>query len=864
MSILNKFTIQNLKLNKKRTIVTIIGIMLSTALICAVAGMVTSTQKTLINVMIAHQGNYHVEFQDVPKDELKYIEQNANIKSYFLTKSLGYASLEGSKNEWKPYLHVMEFDKNALQNSALTLVEGRMPENSNEIVISQHIIDNARVNYKVGDTLTLDIGERLLSNGITISENKPYEPDEQENSSSDTISLSLPDESIVNTASKTYTIVGIIERPSYLLEDFSAPGYTVISYMENTDNIVNANISVLYNNAKENVENTKQIVETVKNDTGLTISTNTNVELLRYEGAVSDATLKILYGIAAVVIIIIVVSSVFVIRNSFSISISEKTKQYGMLSSVGATKKQIRKTVLLEGFYIGLIAIPLGIICGIIAIVVLLWLVNILLGDMLNGIEFVYSVPIMPILISVLVSSVTIFLSCIIPAIKATRISAIEAIRGNEDIKIKAKKMRTPKIIQKLFGIGGVIASKNLKRSKKKYRTTVISLVVSISIFISLSSFLQYGKKMTEMYYTDLSYNISVSNGTEELYKEIAKMDNINMYSYSYQTSAEIDIYKYGTEYGKKQCETYYDSMKDEYPDLDEKTYINTAGIIMFNNEYFKEFVKELGLNENDYKNIVILEDDELVYHKDDTKTMEKYYTIKSGDTIETKIDGKDRNITITKVSDKKPMGFENSYASGGWIFASEDFIEDKTDIYVSSLCIDTSKSTEVENKLIDLKEENEQYSSISITNLDLYAEQMQRMILLVSIFLYGFITVITLIGVTNIFNTITTNMILRSKEFANLKSIGMTSKEFNKMIRLESILYGLKSLIIGIPIGIIGSYFIYKSFANGIDFGYLLPWESIIISAVFVFVIVGITMKYSLNKINKQNIIETIRQDNI
>ena len=155
-------------------------------------------------------------------------------------------------------------------------------------------------------------------------------------------------------------------------------------------------------------------------------------------------------------------------------------------------------------------------------------------------------------------------------------------------------------------------------------------------------------------------------------------------------------------------------------------------------------------------------------------------------------------------------------------------------------------------------------YYGLTVFNYETYMKQEQRMLLVVKIFLYGFITVITLIGVTNIFNTITTNMILRSKEFAMLKSVGMSSKEFNKMIRLESIMYGTKSLLIGIPLGILGSYGMYKAFAQGIDLGYTLPLPAIIISIVFVFIIVGITMKYSLNKINKQNIIETIRKDNI
>ena len=124
-----------------------------------------------------------------------------------------------------------------------------------------------------------------------------------------------------------------------------------------------------------------------------------------------------------------------------------------------------------------------------------------------------------------------------------------------------------------------------------------------------------------------------------------------------------------------------------------------------------------------------------------------------------------------------------------------------------------------------------------------------------------------SLIGVTNIFNTITTNMNLRSKEFAMLKSIGMTKKEFDRMINLESMFYGFKSLIIGITLGLGISYWIYKV-VIGADvtsgFGFLFPTKPIIISIVFIVIIVGIIMRYSLNKINKQNIIETIRNENI
>ena len=856
MDILKKFTKKNLKLNKKRTIVTIIGIMLSTALICAVAGMVSSTQKTLANAMRADHGNYHMRFENVPTEELKFIEENVNVESYFLTKNVGYAKLEGSINPGKPYLFLMEFDRNALQNSSFKIVEGRLPENENEVVISQHIIDNGGVELKVGDTLSLDVGtRRLVDDGSVLSQSNPYlgeEESQEENLQ----------EEITDTEHKTYTIVGIIERPSYELEDYQAPGYTIITYSDNINNTDVANISVLFNNVGDYEETTEQIVNTVKEDTGVDISTVANVNVIRFDGGLSENTMNVLYGIAGVIIVIIVVSSVFVIRNSFAISVAEKTKQYGMLASVGATKKQIRKTVLLEGTYIGAIAIPLGILCGIIAIVVLLWIVNYLIGDMMDGVVFIYNVPLLPILLSIVISAITIYLSCIIPAIRASKISPIEAIRGNEDIKIKAKKIKTSKLTKKIFGIGGVIASKNLKRNKKKYRTTVISLVVSIAIFISLSSFLDYGKRAVGLYYTDIKYNVDVYNGDIELYNEIAQLNNIDDYSYSFTTSAIIDIEKYGSEYGKKISEinrAYYEEAERE------TEYQDTIAVIMFSNDYFKKFIKELGLNENDYKNIAILEDDEFEYNEDGTSVLRNYYNIKEGETITINLNGEERQVTIAKRSDQRPMGFEGSYATDGWIFVSEDFMEDKDNEIISTgMYINSSDASQLERDINNIIADNDSYKNVHITNLAEFADQERRILLLVSIFLYGFITVITLIGVTNIFNTITTNMILRSKEFANLKSIGMTTKEFNKMIRLESLLYGLKSLLIGIPIGLLGSFCIYQAFKNSVDFGYMIPWVSILISIIFVFIIVGATMKYSLSKINKQNIIETIRQDNI
>lgn len=855
MNILKKLTLKSLKLNKKRTIVTIIGIMLSTALICAVAGMITSVQKTLINYAKSHSGNYHVCFKNIPNDELKYIKENKNVQDYFLSKNVGYGKLEKVENEYKPYIFVMEYDKKGLEQGGVTLLEGRMPENSNEIVIPEHLIKSGRINYTIGEKITLNLGKRQTKDGLELTQEDALLTDESEETESSSTSKSETEdfEEIVDTKEHTYTIVGIIERSNYKgIEGFSAPGYTAISYMDNENDINTANISVLYSNLKDFQKKTEDIKSVIEKNIGSSVTVSYNSSLIDYEGGVSDTTMASLYSVGAVVIVIIILSSVFVIRNSFSISVSEKTKQYGMLSSIGATKKQIKKSVLYEGFYIGIIGIPLGILCGMLAVVILLQVVNVLLGDSLNE-KCVFSIPILAIIASIVISAITIYLSCILPARRASKISPIEAIRGNDDIKIKAKKVKTSKITKKLFGIGGAIASKNLKRNKKKYRTTVISLVVSISIFISLSSFLDYGGKIVNVYYKDLGYDISVYDGTVENYNEIIKLDNVEEYSYSYMTEGSVDINKYGSEFEKRIA-------KDS-----EET--NSITIVLINNDYFKKFIEHLGIQSTNYKDIAILEDD--AYEYIDEKTVfENYYSLKSGDSIDiTLTNGEKRTVKINKKTDERPMGYKNVYSNGGYLFVSEDFIQDKSDeksFHMGSLVIKSQNPDELENEINNLKKTNNLYSKLYINNISKYVEENKKIILLISIFLYGFIAVITLIGVTNIFNTITTNMILRSKEFANLKSVGMTTKEFNRMIRLESILYGLKSLLIGIPLGLIGSYCIYNGIAKGLDFGYILPLKSIIIAIIFVFIIVGLTMKYSLNKINKQNIIETIREDNI
>ena len=858
MNVLNKLTLKSLQMNKKRTIVTIIGIILATSLITAVATMVVSFRATMIEYEKEDAGNYHYMFEDVVYDDLKYFKNNSNIEDIYLTEDIGYTYLEGNNNEYKPYLHLLAFNEEALINSSVKLLEGRMPQNENEIVVSEHIKDIAQVEYNVGDTLILDVSKRVdLSGEYELKQNNAYVEDE---------------EKLEKLYTKEYKVVGIIERPNYDIENPASPGYTVITYLNENNITKNLNVYVLLNeyglkNQEEFISQItgidKNILIKIKNDeqldekeleeyNNIKYSYSKNEGLLRYENfEVSDSTMSSILSLAVVVIVIIIVTSIFCIRNSFAISITEKMRQYGMLASVGTTPKQIKKNVLYEAMILALIAIPIGILCGLFADFVLLKVVSTLLADALNNLNFVFSVSWLSLVFVVLLTLITIYLSAISSARRAAKVSPIEAIRGNNDIKINPKKIKSSKIVEKLFGIGGKIADKNLKRNKKKYRTTVISIVVSVSIFIAMSSFINYAMEASSVYYKNTSYNLYVRDGSKDSYEKIGKFSGIDEYSIVRMSNFYVD---------SNTLKVNEDSrIDDEYSSL-------PITIVALGDEEYRRYVNELGLNYNEAKDKAILIDDYTQYVVDEENNgkyiMKRIYTYEKGDTILGSFDDegvKDTYLEIAAVATTRPMGLEDVNNSYGTLVISDDFYDSNIkDTFAEELYIKCDNSNKIEGQIM------QEYEDLIVYNLDEQMQQEQSVYLVIQIFLYGFITVISLIGITNIFNTITTNMNLRSREFAMLKSIGMTDKEFNKMIRLESILYGLKSLFIGIPIGIILSYLVYKSISGGIEMEFTLPINSIIISIIVVMLLIILIMRYSLSKINKQNIIETIRKDNI
>ena len=875
MKLLNKLTLKNLRLNKVRTAVTIIGIMLSAALITVVSGMALSGRQTMIDAQKTWSGDYDVSLDIIDTAKIDEIRQNRNVENAYYKERLGFSKATVADNAEYGYA-VTAISENAFDGCfKLKLEKGSFPTNSNEAVVTGAFKNTDGKDVKVGDKITLELGVLKGTDGKVLGE-------------SELLDLSpkrFKESKITDKKQKTYTITGIIENPNtrelnpsscfeiYTVSDEESPveairtkhmnklyiAYTPQSegnYLQNTADILGFKADDMSNVISDEISPEDQQTSGING-----YSFNTTLLAMKGYGG-SDGTNVMIFSLAVIIIIIVMLASVFVIRNSFAISITEKTSMYGMLASVGATKRQIRRNVLFEGFILGLIGIPLGILLGLGVNAILIAILNSVLGDMLSGATFVFVTPTIPIICAIVLSAVTIFLSSFFIALRASRIPPLVAIRGNKDIKVKNNKpYRTSKLTKKLFGVGGEIASKSLKRSRKKYRTTVISIVVSVAMFIAVSAFMDYGMTFTEHYYGNADYSYMVTGIDANQAETIEKMPEIENYltvglQYGY-VSADVPVNECGENF-------LYDNA--------DGTKSFGAEFLEFEHDTFVQICKELKLDYSKVKGGV------LVYSQVTPDNSESGNSSKPmklfGKTAPTKfivygnelIAGK---LKVSSVFDEIPKSADSVIGEGtilgqGLIIGEQGVISPQLGehkCYIT-LYANTSNHTSLTNRIESMEGVDD---SIYIYDYEETVRQFNAVMLIVGIFVYGFIGVISLIGLTNIFNTISTNMQLRSKEFASLKSIGMTKKEFNRMIRLESLMYGIKSLIIGIPLGVLGVFAIFSSFSIGsVPMSFVFPWKAILISIAAVFIVVWLIMKYSISKVNKQNIIETIRNDNI
>ena len=850
MSILNRLTIKNLRLNKKRTIVTIIGIILSTALMVGIGLLFSSFQDLMIRDTIGYSGKYEAKYNDVDLIKLNDIK-NKNF-TYFYEKPIGFSKIESS-NEYKPYMYITSVNKEYFNE--LKLVDGSFPKNENEIVISNHVITNGELNYKVGDIVTFTYGSRNIDGDITLANSELVDG-----------------EFLTNEGTHTYKIVGIVDRSNF--ESYSASGYTAFTLDVNSDK-GNANLYVMFNKNKKIIKQSEELAKELNYDGDI----NYNSTLLALYGeSTYGNVMSSMGGMMIIMLSLVSIGCIIVIYNSFAISVMERKKEFGLLSSIGATKRQLSHTVFFEAVVVGVIGIILGIIGAYIGIGCVILIINNLISDMLEYKLHLVTNPLF-IVIPVIFMIVVIGVSAFIPSRRASKVSPIEAIRQNDDIKINKKKIRTSKLVLKLFGIEGEIALKNIKRNKKKYRVTIVSLFISIVLFISFSSYMNYTLNTASSVMGEVPYDYQISyfgddpnNDKEALDKinEIVKSSDVKEYvSYSVSNLSIIGNYTYSDE--------YLDFYKSAYGENGIKALNNLKyqyiSIYILDDNSYNKYKKLIGLDKD---SVILLNKFKGVSYCNNKRVNYNIPVINNGN-INIKIcnfDDNDEDVDTTKYCNKN---IDNIFVTNKSFDLIEEFsYMDDFKLIVNKKLYDSISDSSTHytqfniisdntNNIDKLTKDLDKYSNVNYTNVKEAMKQANNLILVVKILMYGFISLVTLIGVTSVFNTISTSMALRKREFAVLRSVGLTNRGFNKILFFESLFFGMKSLIFAIPVSIGITVLIHYALADMVSIStIIIPWKYIIISIVSVFVIVLLTMMYSTSKIKKHNIIEQIREENI
>ena len=858
MKIINKLTWRHLWVNRRRTVITLFGIIISVAMVTAVFTSVGSLMRSLSDITAAYDGAWHAQYMNLQDKDVQTLSKQKNVKTIGLLADIGQMDCNTKEDSGRNETSIIAGNQNLFAINKMKPAAGRLPNNTRELMVTKSYLQRNKLNWKVGDTVTVQTTS--YPTGAQEAEATGGEP-------------------IVEN--RTFTVCGILEVQNQLtgmnsafcgMDDTVAGGYTAqvqfSNLGSNTPKDIKAAAKAVYGKA-------------VNSDWSDLYTIHT--EYLMYNGVqMSTGVTRALYGFVAIILLIIILASVFMIYDSFAVSYQQRARYLGMLASVGATRVQKRGSVYFEGFILGCIGIPIGILCGIGGIAVTLRALSdsfmktvmVATGD---SIRLHAVVDWKIIVFSALVSALTIFISAWIPAHRASKITPIEALRQTNTVKVKkAKKLKTSRLRQKLFGFEDVLAVKNYKRNAKRSRTVVFALAVSVILFLSTANFTGMLTNALDNEYDGMQFDVyesvNSSDGplsvdlVEKLNKEVSRMPGIESMRICADNEMMVDgLDKQLTAEAKK-------------ANMDRSVYV--LGV---DNDTFAALAKEAGIDP------AVCQDDKIptgiLINRVQVATKEKQSLVLNplqgslaGQTLTGSMVGynSEGNELYAKYTAKVAAQMDKEASNLGSFMhptlvvpmhsylvhfpsvLAEDNIVSYARYYITAQDHDRVY-TEVSDLLSDTK-------GISHTGYDAaaQAETMRALRIVVMTFGYGFITLITLISVMNIINTISSGMEERRREFAMIKSVGMTPRSFKKSIYLENIRYGVMALVWGLPVSLGLDFLMYKILGSSFDYGYTFRWYYYLAAALAVFAVIAIALLYAVDKIKKDNIIETLKRDDI
>lgn len=843
MNIFHKVALQGLKKNHTRTLVTIVGVVLSAALITAVATFAVSLQTYMVNGAIMKYGNWHVAFPDVDTSFVQEQADDSRVANIASFENIGYGALKGGQNPDKPYVFIAGFNKEAFSALPVELLSGRLPENSSEILVPAHVAANGGVKISVGDTLSLAVGTRKAGNE-TLNQHDSYRSGE---------------ETLTPTAEKTYTVVGICQRPAF--EERSAPGYTLIT----TEDAASPASSF---SAFVALKKPSQLRSYVGSEGG-SHTYVLNDDVLRFMGLSEDKVFNaLLYSVGGILVALIMLGSMFLIYNSFNISLNERTHQFGILMSVGATEKQLRNSVLFEGLCIGAIGIPIGILIGLPSIRLVLSIVaknfsNVLYSNV--PLTLVVSVPALA--AAAVISMITILISAYIPAKKAAGTPVMECIRQTNEVKVEAKAIKTSNLTSRLYGLEGTLALKNFKRNKRRYRSIILSLTLSVVLFVSSSAFGTYLDQVAERSAVEMDGDILLytrdmtESDFSQLYDALKTADGVTK-----STDQAVSTYtcKVNT---SELTNGFLDSYRKSAGfDASSETVKLSLDVQFIEDSIYQSFIESLGLSKAEYTG----QDAKMIIVGKYNGGLDLFTERSMDFTLNTESGAQTKTILTTFVDTYPldPPPAEPSEVKGYVLMVVAphqmkpqfDALDAPTKLGLTFWSDHPAQST---TKMQEIIEGSGITSGYTLYNVHAILEQNRNILFIVNLFTVVFIAMISLITVANVFNTISTNIKLRRRELAMLRSVGMSDRDFNKTMRFECALYGARTMLWGLPLSGFLSWLIYKGMVvGGGDIEFMFPWDSIGISMLGVFLVVFITTLYAIRKIKKENIIDALRDD--
>lgn len=855
MNIVNKLTFCHLRQNKGRSFITTLGIAASVALITAIFLSIASFFQLYSELEQYSSGDVHAYFFDISSDEYEKIVSDKRIKragkeimpeynAYQISTNGTYTSRTGC---------LMAADE-ILYNQRFTCsYDGEIPKNEHEIAVEKSFIEKNGLDWEIGRTVEISVGNRFA------------EVDGERQRV--TANYFQYNDTFEEHSKEKFKITAILDdnRPTL--------GFKILRGLSSEEKKINADLMI---ELKEvNYKSLYEIKQIIKDHNIENYQINTSYLEANYSFDKDSATVTNFLPIIAIILAIVIIASVALIYNSFAMSLSERVRYLGMLASVGATKKQKRGSVYAEGFILGIVGIPLGIVIGIIGIGITLKSVGekIISTGMINGIENTdismrVVIPLWCVAAIIIFSAFTIFISSYIPARKASSITPIDAIRQRSEIKIKAKKLKTSKLVRKIFGYEGEIAYKNLKRNGRKSRVIIGSIAISIIMFLSVNYFCQLFIQASNMS-AEYPHQVSVGLSYDDKEKFIKNIEDITEIKKYYSTTELFIEYNKSTDDSGKNTFSDDDNIMNSYSNIFNSPRFIGVNVLDDNDfnelcasnsldyrEYYGSGIKGVLLNNVSHKNggLKVFNDNVIgkticstnipVTNEIEIKGLASYDKDKYYMNLDT-------HSTIT-VFIPESVYFkyrEEERKNDGGDYDLYYYIGIETD--------DHEKATEKIQDLMD----NSDIKIYSISDYIYAMQNMNTVIFVMEVFIYGFIVLITIITVANIINTISTGIMTRRKEFAMLKSVGTTPAGFRKIVCLESFLYGFKGLVIGYPVSIILSFLMNKALGSDvIPFELNLSVYLIVFAAVFV--IVGFSMIYSVSKLKKDSIIETLKDD--